>query len=77
MGRQCLWTLVITDRQFQVLPRTSVVAKSQVIGDHCRTVSSLVQDLMSDVRLLLAAAGRAWYNSFRVTALSKIAYFPK
>ena len=54
-----------------------MVAKSLVIGDHCRTVSSLVQDLMSGIRLLLAAAGRAWSNSFRVIALSKIAYLPK
>ena len=77
MGRQCLWTLVTADRQFQVLPRTFVVAKSLVIGDHCRTVSSLVQDPMSSIRLLLATAGQAWSNSFRVIALSKIAYLPK
>ena len=57
MGRQCVWTLVTTVRQFQVLPRTFMVAKSLVIGDHCRTVSSLVQDLMSGIRLLQQQVG--------------------
>ena len=57
MGRQCVWTLVTTVRQFQVLPRTFMVAKSLVIGDHCRTVSSLAQDLMSGIRLLQQQVG--------------------
>ena len=57
MCRQGLWTLGITDRQFQVLPRTSVVAKSLVVGEHCWTVSSLVQDLVSGMRLLQQQVG--------------------
>jgi len=55
--RQCLWTSGNTDRQFQVLPRTAVVAKSLVLAATVWTVSNLVQDKVSGTLYLHQQVG--------------------